>query len=237
MAVLGPWSLGGVNQERLQLNEESVWCMKGNYQDRQGAAYLPRIRELLFAGKYREAEQLASRELMAERLPTGTRAYQTLGDLHINYYDSSQHTNYRRSLHLDSALVRVQYTRGSTSFIREVFSSAVDDMIVFRETTDGDGKINCELVVSRPGQGEEINMSGDRIIMKQHVENGQGVRYETRIQVLAPGGSIEAGNNALIVKDARQVEIRIVAGTDYAGENPETLCNTYESKVGRKSYE
>jgi alpha-L-fucosidase 2 len=234
---LGAMVFGGVNEERLQLNEESVWCMKGTYTDRQGAAYLPRIRELLFTGKYREAEQLASQELMAERLPTGTRAYQILGDLHINYYDSSQNTNYRRSLHLDSAMVRVQYNRGGTNFIREVFSSAVDDVIVFREIANGDGQISCELILSRPGEGEEIHMAGDQIIMKQHVEDGQGVRYETRLQVLAPGGSIEAGNNALIVKDANQMEIRIVAGTDYAGDDPEALCNTYESKVENKSYE
>jgi len=234
---LGAMVFGGVNQERLQLNEESVWCMKGTYQDRQGAAHLPRIRELLFAGKYREAEQLASQELMAERLPTGTRAYQTLGDLHIQYSDSSSYTSYKRSLHLDSALVRVQYTKGGINFIREVFSSAIDDVIVFRETADKDGKINCQLYLSRPGEGEEILMDDDRIIMKQHVENGQGVRYEARLQVLAPGGSVEVGNNALIVNDANQLEIRIVAGTDYAGENPETLCNVFESKSGNKSYE
>jgi alpha-L-fucosidase 2 len=234
---LGAMIFGGVNQERLQLNEESVWCMKGVYRDRQGAAHLPRIRELLFAGKYREAEQLAGQELMEERLPAGTRAYQTLGDLHIHYSDSSNYTNYRRSLQLDSALVRVQYTKGGTNFIREVFSSAVDDLIVFRETADGDGKINCLLYLSRPGEGEEIILAGDRIIMKQHVENGQGVRYETRLQVLAAGGSVEVGNNALIVKDARQMEIRIVAGTDYFGDDPEVLCNTYESKGENKSYE
>ncbi|MCK4855673.1 MAG: glycoside hydrolase family 95 protein, partial [Bacteroidales bacterium] len=146
---LGAMVFGDVNRERLQLNEESVWCRKGVYQNRQGAAYLPRIRELLFAGKYREAEQLASLELMQERLPTGTRAYQTLGDVHIHYSDSSNYSNYRRSLQLDSALVRVQYTKGGTNFIREVFSSAVDDVIVFRETADGDGKINCLLYLSR----------------------------------------------------------------------------------------
>ena len=234
---LGAMVFGGVNHERLQLNEESVWCMKGTYQDRKGAAYLPRIRELLFNGKYREAEQLASQELMAERLPTGTRAYQTLGDLHIHYSDSSNYTSYKRSLHLDSALVRIQYSKGGIFFIREVFSSAIDDVIVFRETANEDGKINCQLILSRPGEGEEIQLAGDRIIMKQHVENGQGVRYETWLQVMAPGGSMEVGNNALIVKDANQMEIRIVAGTDYSGDDPEELCITYESKGENKSYE
>jgi alpha-L-fucosidase 2 len=133
--------------------------------------------------------------------------------------------------------VRVQYTKNGNNFVREVFSSAVDDVMVFREISDKEGKINCKLYLSRPGEGEEIHLSGDRIIMKQHVENGQGVRYETRLQVLAPGGSMEVGNHSLTVKDATQMEIRIVAGTDYSGDVPEELCNTYESKGEGKSYE
>jgi alpha-L-fucosidase 2 len=233
---LGAMVFGGVNRERLQLNEESVWCRQGTYRDRQGAAYLPRIRELLFAGRYREAEQLAGQELMAQRLPTGTRAYQTLGDLHIHYPDSGDFSNYSRTLLLDSALVRVRYTRDGTHFKREAFSSAVDQVIVFRETADGKGKINCQLCLSRPGEGEEILLDDDRIIMKQPVENGQGVRYEARVQVFAPGGSVEVGHNALIVKDADQMEVRIVAGTDYLGDDPAALCDTYESLGKNKSY-
>ena len=227
---LGAMIFGGVNHERLQLNEESVWCRKGAYTDRQGAAYLDRIRELLFAGRYREAERLASQTLMAERLPTGTRAYQTLGDLHIQYLDSGNYTNYRRMLLLDSALARITYTRGGVHYKREIFSSAVDDVIVFRETAGGNGKINCRISLSRPGEGAQIIPAGSGITMRQHVENGHGVRYEARLRVMHEGGIVETAEDGLIIREAGEMEIRIVAATDYAGDDPALLCDKYESR-------
>jgi alpha-L-fucosidase 2 len=233
---LGAMVFGDVHRERLQLNEESVWCRKGTYEDRQGAESLPRIRELLFSGKYSEAEKLASQTLMDERLPTGTRAYQTLGDLQIQTLDSAGYTNYRRELLLDSALVRVRYTKAGVAFNRIVFSSAVDDVVVFQETADGDNAISCKLSLSRPGEGEEILVQGQSIIMKQHVEDGQGVSYETRLHVTAEGGRVEVGDEALMVKDADKMEIRMVAGTDYAGGDPAQLCDTYEANVKSKSF-
>ena len=113
---LGAMVFGRTDVERLQLNEESIWSRQGSYVDRDGSQVLPAIRSLLFEGKYKEAEDLLVRDLMQPRLPTGTNAYQTLGDLTIAYEDSSEVTNYRRSLLLDSALVRVDYSRGGMIF-------------------------------------------------------------------------------------------------------------------------
>ncbi len=234
---LGAMVFGGVNQERLQLNEESIWCRQGSYRDRKGEEVLPRIRELLFAGQYKEAEELARGKLMDERLPNGTNAYQTLGDLHIEYPDSGEYTNYRRTLLLDSALVRVSYTRDEVNFEREIFSSAVDDMVVFREIAGKNGKIKCQVFLSRPGEGEEIILDENRIIMKQHVENGQGVKYEARLQVFNTGGTIRVEEGRLIVENATALELRLGAGTDYFGKDPEMLCDASEAKGKGRSFD
>ena len=72
---LGAMVFGGTNRERIQLNEESVWSRQGGYKDSPGKETLPRVRELLFHGKYKEAQNLAANELLQERLPAGTNAY------------------------------------------------------------------------------------------------------------------------------------------------------------------
>ena len=146
---LGAMVFGDPNLERLQLNEESIWCNKGLNQDQSGRDVLPKIRELLFEGKYSEAEELTREKLMDERLPSGTNAYQTLGDLRIIYRDTGEYSNYKRTLLLDSALAQIFYTRNGVDFQREVFSSAVDDVLVFRERANVDGKINCKIQLSR----------------------------------------------------------------------------------------
>jgi len=214
---LGAMVFGGTEKERIQLNEESLWCRKGSYENSDGSKAIPAVRELLFDGKYREAQELAVNELLQERLTTGTNAYQTMGDLTIDYVDSSAVSNYKRELRLDSAMVRVDYTRSGVDYHREIFSSAFDNVIVFRERAGEGGKIDCTLKLSRPGEGEVVMYKEDMIIMKQHVENGQGVLFETRVKVILKDGHIHSRGSGLEVHGTTDLEIRIFAATDYFG--------------------
>jgi alpha-L-fucosidase 2 len=215
---LGAMVFGRTDVERIQLNEESVWCRKGGYQNTDGTEALPAVRELLFDGKYKEAQELAVQELLQDRLPTGTNAYQTMGDMTITYADTSEVTAYRRSLRLDSALVQVDYTRSGTDYKRMLFSSAVDNVIVFRERAGKGGKINCYIQLSRPGDGEVVMYKDDMIIMKQRVENGQGVLFETRLKVILKDGHIHSTGERLEIHETSDLEIRLFAATDYFGE-------------------
>ena len=215
---LGAMVFGRTDVERIQLNEESLWCRKGAYENSDGTEALPAVRALLFAGKYKEAQELAVQELLQERLPTGTNAYQTMGDLTIAYVDTTEVSAYKRTLLLDSALVKVDYTRSGVDYHREIFSSAADKVIVYKERASKGGKIDCKIQLSRPGEGEVVMYKDDMIIMKQHVENGQGVLFETRLKVLLKDGHIHSTGFGLEVHGASDLEIRLFAATDYFGE-------------------
>ena len=221
---LGAMVFGRTDVERLQLNEESIWTRQGSYEDRDGSQALPAIRRLLFEGKYREAEDLLVTDLMQERLPTGTNAYQTMGDLTIEYDDTSEVINYKRALLLDSALVRVDYTRGGHDFSRTVFSSALDNVLVFQEKVSKGGKINCTVRISRPGEDEVVMYKEDMIVMKQYVDDGGGVLFETRVVVLIKDGHIHVTNFGLEVHMTTNLEIRVFAATDYFGEHKWEEC-------------
>ena len=214
---LGAMVFGRTDVERIQLNEESVWCRKGAYENSDGSKAIPAVRELLFDGKYLEAQELAVQELLQERLPTGTNAYQTMGDITITYEDTTEVSKYRRTLLLDSALVRVNYTRGGIDYQRTIFSSAFDNVIIFREKASKGGKIDCKIQLSRPGEGEVVMYKDDMIIIKQHVENGQGVLYEARLKVLLKDGHIHSTGFGLEVHRTSDLEIRLFAATDYFG--------------------
>ena len=233
---LGAMIFGGPQRERLQLNEESVWCRQGSYEDISGETILPEVRRLLFEGEYRRAQSLMKEELMNERLPSGTNAYQTLGDLVLEYEGPGNVTGYRRELRLDSALARVSFRRGGVPFRRTLFSSAVDDMIIFRESAGKGGSIHCMITLDRPGEGEEVIIGPEGIIMRQHVENGQGVRYETRLRVKLTGGSLEPAGTGLRVSGASGMELRLTAYTDYFGGDPGSLCLDALQKAERKSF-
>ena len=128
---LGAMVFGGVGEERLQLNEDTVWA--GEKRDRlnpAGPDAVREVRRLLFAGKAAEAEALADKAIIST--PRRMPPYQTLGDLTLRFTHAAAATDYRRELDLDEAIARVRFTIGPTSYTREVFASAVDKVIVVR---------------------------------------------------------------------------------------------------------
>jgi alpha-L-fucosidase 2 len=118
---LGAMVFGGVPRERIQFNEDTLWTGgPHDYAHAGAAAYLPKIRELLFAGKPREAEELAMRRFMS--VPLGQMAYQPFGDLGIEFRGHESCSDYERTLDIGRALSTVRYKAGGTTFTREVFA-------------------------------------------------------------------------------------------------------------------
>src|SRR5215472_10018725 len=81
---LGAMVFGGANQERLQLNEDTLWA-GGPYDpvNPEALGALPEVRRLILDGKYREADRLISAKVMAK--PLAQMPYQTVGDLLLDF--------------------------------------------------------------------------------------------------------------------------------------------------------
>src|SRR3954453_5762052 len=76
---LGAMVFGGVEAERLQLNEDTFWSGGPKpWNNPHALQVLPRVRELVFAGKYQEADQLC-RQMHGPF----NESYQPLGDLRL----------------------------------------------------------------------------------------------------------------------------------------------------------
>ncbi len=233
---LGAMVFGGVETERLQLNEETVWSRGGVLIDKKdGYKALPKIRALLFEGHYVEAEKMCLENLMIERLPSGTNTYQTLGDFHLLFKGVKAYSRYQRELQLDNALVKTTFNANRVTHTRTVFSSAVDQALVMLAEASKPGQISCSLELSRPGGGERITVKNGLMTMAQQV-NGNGVTYETRVKVIAQGGTMKVAGSTLVVDKADKLEIRLVAGTDYRGGHPARLCDEYLKPLEMRSY-
>jgi len=235
---LGAMVFGGIDSDRLQLNEESVWT--GHPIERynpEARKNLNKVRELLFAGKYVEAQQLAQEKMMATRLDRGLHTYQTLGDLTFHFENHQKAADYRRELDLAEAVARVSYTIDNTAYKREIFSSAPDQAVVYRMECDKPGNLTFTVTYSRPGNNSNINISQNNILVTEHTGNGDGVRLEARMQLLNTGGVVKPVENGLSVENADVVTIMLVAATDYRGGDPSDLCEKYMAGVSGKVYE
>ena len=147
---LGGTVFGGVDRERIQFNEDTIWS--GSPYDPanpDAPKALKEIRRLLFAGKQKEAEELTLKSAMGK--PLRMANYQTLGSLALDFpSDGGPVTDYRRSLDIDSAISTTTYKRAGVTLTREVFSSAPDQVVVVRITADKPGSISFRASMFTP---------------------------------------------------------------------------------------
>lgn len=71
---IGAMIFGGVEQDRVQFNEETLWTGEPRNYNRSGASkYLDTIRQLLFEGKQKEAEVIAEQNFMGTKSGEGKK--------------------------------------------------------------------------------------------------------------------------------------------------------------------
>jgi len=229
---LGAMVFGGVNAERLQLNEDTLWSgAPSEWNNPEAKQHLGEVRRLVLEQQDYAAADRVCRQMQGPY----TQSYQPLGDLHIDWEPSGEISGYRRELDLDTAIARVAFRVGRFQFVRETFASAPDQALVVRWTTTDPVGMNLTVGIDSPVQSERQAEGGVlRLTGKApaHVEpnyvrsdkpviydaaEGQGMRFEARVEAIAEGGAVSAQGNRLHVEKAQAVTLLICARTGYRG--------------------
>jgi len=222
---LGAMVFGGVVHERLQLNEDTLWAGRPyDPVNPEAKDALPEVRRLIVERKYADAAKLVSAKVMSK--PLAQMPYETVGDLALTFPQVDSVENYRRDLDLTTATTHVAYTIGSTTFSREVFASAPDQVIVVRLTASRPGQIAFEARMQTPQHASVEATAGGDLVMRGVNGDGAGttadgrpmtgaLRFEARVRVLATGGIRRADGDAVIVRGADAVTLLIAAATSY----------------------
>jgi len=236
---LGAMVYGRVGQERLQLNEDTLFAGGPNDPNMPGSlAALPQVRALIDQGKFKEAHDLCGSTMIAhQQMP-----YSAAGDLLIDFIGAPDAPSaYRRSLSLDSAITTTTYAAGKTRYMREVFASAPSQVIVVRLTATH-GMLDFDLGYRHPEQvkyggtqapselRETLNEAsrpatlairadgaGAMLVEGRNNESSgvpAALRYAVRVQALCDGKVIVAGDR-LQVRGARDVTLLVAAATSF----------------------
>jgi alpha-L-fucosidase 2 len=207
---IGAMVFGGVAQERIQLNEHTLWS--GHPIEDDDPTVKDRIaemRRLLLEGKYAEANDLG-RKWRPPSPQGGRPSYQTLGDLLIDLEGEGEPEEYRRELDLDTGIARTEFRRGGVRCVREVFVSAADRALVVR--------IECPAAFT--ARLARDGAEGNSTYLRGQAANS-GVTFEARLATR---------------KDANGTTILVTAGTNYAGDDPARSCAERLKAVAAKSY-
>jgi len=236
---LGAMIFGGVENDRIQFNEETLWNGAPNDYAHKGAyQYLGQIRQLLFDGKQKEAEDLAMNEFMS--VPLKQKTYQAFGDLNLHFPNQQTFTNYYRDLDLKNAVCRVSYKSNGTNFTREYLSSFPDQVIAIRLTADKAKTLNFSLDMDALHESKTTTTNGNSLTLKVQVKDG-ALRGVASLKVVSDG-TVSAKGNQLSVSGAKTATIYLAAATNYVSYkdvsgNPEQKVDQVLAQLQSKSYD
>ena len=220
---LGGMVFGNPVEERIALNEDSVWY--GGPRNRNNPDALPNlalVRNLLKEGRLKEAHELSV--LALSGVPESQRHYLPLGDLWIRFAGVDEITEYSRELALDRAIASVAYSAGGFIYRRDTFASHADQVLVTRIASDRTGGISFK---ARLGRGhnryvDDFSKIDDRtMMMRGNCGGAGGMSFYCAVRAVIEGGSVRMIGEHLIVDGADSVTLLLAAATTFRHAAPE----------------
>lgn len=218
---LGAMVFGGVGEERIQLNEETIWAGPPVPEPHDGIRRaMTQGRRAWFAGDYAKAHEVLQAALPQRISP---RSYQTLGDLSIKLDVGGTPEDYFRELDLETGVATTRFAIHGVRYLRQVFCSATDHVIVVRQNANRPDAISMVVSLSRPANFDTKATDNDTLVMTgqaQHKGKHLGVKWQGRLKVKTEGGLTKVDGDSIHIENADSVTIYIAAATDYNKDDP-----------------
>ncbi|BBI31707.1 alpha/beta hydrolase [Cohnella abietis] len=231
---------GHPHQERIALNEDSVWY--GGPRDRNNPdahANLEQIRTLLSQGRPREAQDLAAMALSG--VPESQRHYMPLGDLTMSFrYGEGELTDYSRELNLSDGIAKISYRVGNTTYEREIFCSYPDQAMIMNLTSNGSGAISLKARLTRGETNryydEIVQVNSSTIVMRGNCGGAGGSDFRTVIQIVIEGGSLSLIGENIVIEQADKVMFIVSAATTFRYPDPEAEAIRIAGEASNRTY-
>lgn len=227
---IGGMIFGRVNEELIQLNEDSIWS--GGFRKRNNSkayANLEKMRKLIRDGKTTEAENLCAEAFYGTN--ENQRHYQPLGDLHIWQQSDGEVLNYKRSLDISKAVSTTAWQSGGVKYFREVFVSHPDEVMIVVFTSNAKGKINFVAAIDGKDDDYDKNEAYDDSTVLFTMTDG--IPYAAAISVSAVGGECGTDANRISVKNADSAMLTIACQTSFRTGDYEKTAISQAKKAHR----
>jgi alpha-L-fucosidase 2 len=248
---LGAMVFGGTTEERLQLNEGTLWAGGPREWNNPGAKdALPLIREAVSDGNYVKAWEI-SKQMMGPY----TESFMPMGNLYMKFTGAEHTTAYRRELDMDSAVAVTEFTAGGVRFKRTVFASYPDRVIVVLLTADKPRRLTFDVTLDSLLRYKTAAFGRDALELKgkgpthiapeylddkkavQYDESGhRGMDFDIIVKASAKGGRTSVGAGGLRVEGADSVLLLISAATSFNGYAKEPGTRGRDAAAAARGY-
>lgn len=226
--------LGGVQQERIVLNEESLWY--GGKRERAveaGKEKLEKVRGLLEKGEASKAQTLCGRWFVGN--PRYTNPYHPAAEAILNFEPFGKVKEYFRGIDLEKGEAGVKICFDNCKTVREIFSSVKYQATALRMETDKEQGMSFSLGLNRRPFEENAEVEDREISLNGH--SGDGVCYDVRCRVGKTDGRVCVEGGYLLVERASYVEIFFCVRTDYEDKKSLDACGRLLKEAAKAGFE
>ena len=250
--TMGAMVYGTPAVERIQLNEETIWAGQPNQVlNPEAKEYLPKVRQLIFEGKYKEAELLANEKVM----PIGAgqnrgMPFQPFGDLYIAMPGHAGYSNYERLLDIDNARSIVRYDVDGVHYERETIAPLGSKVVAIHLTASKPGMISFTASFSTPHTDVLTGLFADTCresclsnsvylhgVSAKHEDVKGKVRFMGVMTARATNGNVSTADGQLSVTSADEATIYVTVGTnvvdykDISGDEAKQAADRLQAAV------
>lgn len=238
---LGAMVYGKTDKEIISLNEDTLWSGYPRDLNPKGKneKYLE-ARNLASKKKFKECQQVIEEHITS----SWGQSYLPLGDLILGF-NHDKVENYERELDLNTAVTKVRYSVNDTTYTREIFASAPDNVLVVKISADKNSCVSltigldCQLKSATHTDNNELvllgqapshvepSYSGDleEPVVYSDVSEERGMLFTSRVKVMPCGGELISNEGTITVINADSVIILVAAQTSFSGYDVHPYVN------------
>ena len=232
---IGAMVFGGVDSERLQISEKSLWTggpgSEGGYDyglpaDSQ-VELMHSIGKQLVDGAQLDPPAVA--KLLGRKM-TNYGDYQSFGDLIIEREPQSEPvTDYRRELDLDTAVARVSFKQNNVGYRREYFVSYPDQVLVARWYSTSVQKLRIRFALP-DNRSVQVDSGGQGLSYSGALKSN-GLKYAAHVRVVPDCGAVTRDGDSLRIETECAITIIVAARTNYRMHYPDYRADVELAKL------
>ncbi|HTI92480.1 MAG TPA: glycoside hydrolase family 95 protein, partial [Puia sp.] len=248
---MGGMVYGGVGDEVISLNEATLWS-GGPVKDSvnpEAKQYLAPLRKAVFAEDYPAAVELAKK-----MQGVYSESYLPLGDLriHQDFIGGAKPSAYERELDIRDAVARTKYTVDGVEYVREVWVSAPDQVMMVRWTSSRAGALDMKISASSLLRNEHVVEDGAWVMKGKapvHVSPSyvdydkepvvyddkdvhRGMPWKMMTRAVSKDGAVKVDTSGIRVSGASSVVLYVSMGTGFNGFDRAPMSEMNLKKAG-----
>lgn len=210
---LGAMVFGGVDREKIMLNEETFWSGSPHNNDSpRSLGRLEEVRKLIFKGREDKAMKIVDEDFL-----TGVHGmcFLPAGTMLLDFEDTTAATQYRRSLDLLTAVNTTFYSQSGVNLCRTAFASLADKVLVLHMES---GNPQTFTIGYEAELEHDVSSDGNEIAVTVHGIAHEGIpaglNAEMRIRV-SGNGVVVPVEGGLKVSNSTESTILVSGATNF----------------------